>query len=155
MSSSVFRADLGFLTVHLISVLEVILMMGAFWRMVSVGFNLLNLILSDCLPRINPLGLAVHGGVHVVLVLRLGYVNPLGLGACVPGSEDLGVSGGVGKRSASTTTPQAWPWSCSVLVAMVWQMLRVALCQSPQTCYFQPLLQCLPRCVENYWGSCV
>ena len=42
-SSSVFRADLGFLTVHLISVLEVILVVGVFWRVVSVGSKLLSL----------------------------------------------------------------------------------------------------------------
>ena len=73
----------------------------------------------------------MHGGVHVVFILGLGYVSPLGLGACGPVSDDLGVSGVVYKRSASATIPQTWPWSCSVLVAMVWQMLRVALCQSP------------------------
>ena len=74
--------------------------------MVSVGSNFLSLLLSDGHPRSNPLGLAVHSGIHVVLDHGLGHINPLGLGARVPASDGLGVSGGVGKRSASTTTAQ-------------------------------------------------
>ena len=49
----------------------------------SVGSNYLSLLLSDGHPRSNPLGLAVHSGIHVVLVHGLGQINPLGLGRLV------------------------------------------------------------------------
>ena len=63
-------------------------------------------------PHVNPVRLGVgtlghcHGG-------------PLGLGTRGPGSNDLWVSVGVGKRSACTATPQTCSLICLVLMAMI------------------------------------
>ena len=59
----------------------------------SIGFDLLSLLLSDGHLYSNPLGLAVHDNFHVVFVLGLCHGNPLGLGVLGLGGDDLGDSG--------------------------------------------------------------
>jgi hypothetical protein len=99
---------------------------------VSVGFDLLSLLLSDGHLYSNPLGLAVHDNFHVVLVLGLCHSNPLGLGVIGLGGDDLGVSGGGVQRSASTSAPRTCPWSCSVMIAV--QMWRIVNLLELGTC---------------------
>jgi hypothetical protein len=99
---------------------------------VSVGFDLLSLLLSDGHLYSNPLGLAVRDNFHVVLVLGRCHGNPLGLGVLGLGGDDLGVSGGGVQRSASTAAPQTCPWSCSVMIVV--QMLRIVNLLELGTC---------------------
>jgi hypothetical protein len=95
-----------------------------FWRVVSSGFDLLSLLLSDGHLYSNPLGLAVHNDFHAVLLLGRCHGNSLGLGVLGLGGDDLGFSGGGVQRSASTAAPRTCPWSCSVMIVV--QILRVA-----------------------------
>ena len=105
------------------------LVVGVFWRVVSVGSEYLNLLLSECHPCSNPSGLAVHDGFHVALVLVPRHGNPLRLGVLGLGSDDLGGSRCGVQRPGYTAATRACPWSC--LVAIMVQMLRT--CQSSRT----------------------
>jgi hypothetical protein len=74
-------------------------------------------------PWLSRLALRPH-----VDLLRLGvgvlehcHVNPLGLDACGPGSDDHGVSGRVVDRSAFTATPQTCPWQAPGPARSWWQ----------------------------------
>ena len=130
------------------------LVVGVLWRVVSVGSKLLSLLLSDGHLRSNPLGLAVHGGVHDVLVLGLGHVNPLGLGACLV--LVAVISGTAGRCSAFCFHGNSSDLSPVLLGdddgADVEELLIV---KTPRTCYLPPPHKYLPHCVENYWESCV
>jgi hypothetical protein len=61
---------------------------------VSVGSDLLSLLLSDGHLYSNSLGLAVHDSFHIVLNLEHFPSNLLRLGRRVLGGDDLGDSGG-------------------------------------------------------------
>jgi hypothetical protein len=63
-------------------------------------------------PHVDLVSLSVGGLGHC-------HGGPLGLDTRGPGSNDLWVSVGVGKRSACTATPQTCSWTCLVLMAMI------------------------------------
>ena len=107
-----FEGRLGFLDSTSIIGVGVHVVWGVFWRVVSVSFEHLNCLLSECHPCSNPSGLAVHDGVHVALVLGLRHGNPLGLGVLGLGGDDLGGSGCGVQRPGYTTAIPTCPWSC-------------------------------------------
>ena len=78
----------------------------------SIGSERLNLFSQNVTLCSNPSGLAVHDGVHVVLVLGLRHGNPLGLGVLGLGGDDLGGSGCGVQRPGYTTATPTCPWSC-------------------------------------------
>ena len=80
----------------------------------SVVFNLLSPLPSDRHLYNNPLGLAVHNNVYVVLILGLFHSNLLRLCVLVRVGNDLRDSeGGV----CSVLPPQHTPQACSLVVA--------------------------------------
>jgi hypothetical protein len=108
------------------------LVVGVFWRVVSVSSEHLSLYSQKDTCVAILLDLLFTTIFHVVLVLGLCHGNPLGLGMLGLGGDDLGDSGGVAQRSASTAAPQTCSWSCSVTIVV--QMLRIVNLLELGTC---------------------